>query len=126
MDRLLETFADRPSAVFSAGVFPAINFTEDQNHYYLRAELPGVQSEDLDIQATAKNLTISGQRRIDPEDASARYHRREREAGKFSRAFAMPKEIDTDRVEARLVSGVLTVKAPKAESAKPRRIQIAT
>ena len=126
MDRLMESFAERPAGVFSAGVFPAINLTEDANHFYLRAELPGVKSEDLDIQAMARNLTISGERRIAAEDTSARYHRREREAGKFSRAFALPKDIDTDRVEARLVNGVLTVKVPKAESAKPRRIQIAS
>ncbi len=126
MDRLMENFMDLPAGLFGGGVFPAINLTEDENHYYLRAELPGVQSGDLDIQATAKNLTISGERRIEPEDAAARYHRREREAGKFSRAFAMPKEIDAERVEARLVNGVLTIKVPKAESAKPRRIQIAT
>lgn len=126
MERLMESFMDRPAGFFSAGVFPAINLTEDENHYYLRAELPGVKSGDLDIQAAAKNLTISGERRIEQEDASARYHRREREAGKFSRAFAMPKEIDAERVEARLVNGVLTVKVHKAESAKPRRIQIIT
>ncbi len=126
MERLMESFMDRPAGFLSAGVFPAINLTEDENHYYLRAELPGVKSGDLDIQAAAKILTISGERRIEQEDASARYHRREREAGKFSRAFAMPKEIDAERVEARLVNGVLTVKVHKAESAKPRRIQIIT
>ena len=126
MDRIMESFSDRPANFFSSGVFPAINLTEDENHFYLRAELPGVTSEDVDIQATANNLTLSGERRLEPRDASARYHRREREAGKFSRAFAMPKEIDAGRVEARLASGILTVKVPKAESAKPRKIQISS
>jgi HSP20 family protein len=126
MDRIMESFPDRPASPFSAGVFPAINLTEDEDNFYLRAELPGVKSEDVDIQATPRNLTLSGERRLDPQDESARYHRREREAGKFSRAFAMPREIDPGRVEARLSSGILTVRVPKAEAAKPRKIQIAS
>ena len=124
MDRLMETFTDRPSFVPGAGVFPAINLSENENSFFLRAELPGVKPEDLDIQATGRNLTISGERKLAPEDASARYHRREREGGRFSRVFAIPKEIDADRIEARMVNGVLTIKVPKAESAKPRRISI--
>jgi len=97
---------------------------KDDNHFYLRAELPGVKAEDLDIQATGRNVTIVGERKLDTEDASARYHRREREGGRFSRALAMPKEIDADRVEARMQNGMLTLKVPKAESAKPRRVAI--
>ncbi len=124
MDRLMETFTDQPAFVPGAGVFPAINLSENENSFFLRAELPGVKPEDLDIQATGRNLTISGARKLAPEDASARYHRREREGGRFSRVFAIPKEIDADRIEARMADGVLTIKVPKAESAKPRRISI--
>jgi len=124
MDRIMENFMDRPAGSLGAGVYPAINLTEDENHYYMRAELPGIKSEDLDIQATGNNVTVSGERRIEAEESSARYHRREREAGKFSRVFAMPRNIDAGRVEARLINGILTVKVPKAESARPRRIQI--
>jgi len=123
MDRVMDFF-ERPAAGLGAGVFPSINLTEDDDYFYVRAELPGVQTADLEIQATANNLTISGERRPQVEDASAKYHRREREHGKFSRAFSLPKEIDSERVEARLVNGMLTVKVPKAEAAKPRRIPI--
>jgi HSP20 family protein len=124
MDRLMDTFFNRPSAGFTAGVFPALNLTEDDNAFYLRAELPGVAADDLQVQATANNVTISGERRLGAEDSSAKYHRREREAGKFSRAIALPKEIDSDRVEARMSNGVLVLKIAKSETAKPRRIQI--
>jgi HSP20 family protein len=78
----------------------------------------------LDIQCTGKNITISGERRIHPENENARYHRREREAGKFSRVLTMPSDIDSDRIEARLENGVLTVMVPKAEAAKPRQIKV--
>ena len=124
MDRIMDTYVNRPSAGLHAGVFPAINVTEDANNFYVRAELPGVQTKDLDIQATGNNLTISGERKLAPEAESARYHRREREGGRFSRAFSLPKEIDAERVEARLTDGLLTLRLPKAESAKPKRITI--
>lgn len=124
MDRIVDAFLEPRAQGVQAGVFPALNLTEDDNHYYLRAELPGVNAEDLDIQATARQLTIVGERKLAAEDASAKYHRREREGGRFSRALAMPKEIDADRIEARMIDGILTLRVPKAESAKPRRIAI--
>lgn len=124
MDRLMETYGDRPAYAPSAGVFPAINVTESDSHYTLRAELPGVGVNDLEITATGRHLTIAGERKLATEDASARYHRREREGGRFSRALAMPGDIDADRIEARMANGILTLRVPKAESAKPRRITI--
>ena len=120
----MDSVLNRPAAAGHSGVFPAINVSEDANFFYIRAELPGVQADDLDIQTTANSLTLAGERELATEDENARYHRREREGGHFSRAFSLPKEIDTERVEARLVNGVLTLKLPKAESAKPKRISI--
>ena len=124
MDRLMDTVLNRPGNTAHSGVFPAINVGEDGNFFYIRAELPGVDVKDLDIQTTANNLTIAGERKVAPEGEAARYHRREREGGRFSRAFSLPKDIDTERVEARLANGVLTLKLPKAESAKPKKISI--
>lgn len=124
MDRVMDALSGRVQGGIGAGVFPAINLTESDDHFNLRAELPGVKNEDLDIQATANNLTIAGERKLAPIDESAKYHRREREGGRFSRAFALPTEIDPDRIEARLSNGILTVRLPKAESAKPKRIAI--
>ncbi|MGD8847490.1 MAG: Hsp20/alpha crystallin family protein [Desulfobacteraceae bacterium] len=107
-----------------AGVFPQVNITEDADRFYIRAELPGVKTDDLEMQATAKNLSIAGERKIEAENEGGRYHRREREAGKFSRIIAMPTEIDPDRIEAKMQDGILTIRLPKAESVKPRQITV--
>lgn len=123
-DRLANLLAESPQRTIGAGVFPQLNLTEDANKLYLRAELPGVKSDDLDIQATGKTISITGERKIHEENAAARYHRREREAGKFSRVLAMPTEIDADRIEAKLENGILTIMVPKSEAAKPRQIKI--
>jgi HSP20 family protein len=76
------------------------------------------------MQATAKNLSISGERKIESESDGVKYHRREREAGNFSRMITLPTEIDPDRIEARLKDGILTIRVPKAEAVKPRQISI--
>ncbi len=110
--------------LLGSGVFPQINMTEDADRFYLRAELPGVKTNDLEMQATAKNLSIAGERKIEDENEGVRYHRREREAGKFSRIITMPTEIDPDRIEAKMQDGILTIRVPKAEAVKPRQITI--
>ena len=123
MDRLYEN-AVSPHQLPQAGVFPLLNLTEDKDQYHVRAELPGVKADDLDIQVTGKNLSISGERKIATEDESAKYHRREREAGTFSRMIGLPGEVDTGKVEAKLENGILTIVVPKAEVAKPKQITV--
>ena len=108
----------------SAGVFPLINVTEDKRNYYVRAELPGIKSNELDIQVTAEGISISGERKIPVEGDNVRYHRREREAGKFSRLINLPSEIDVNKVEASMENGVLKVTIPKSEVSKPRQITV--
>ena len=117
-------FDAAPSQRVSAGVFPLINLTEDKDNYYVRAELPGVKGDELDIQVTGQNLAISGERKIAAEEEGARYHRREREAGTFSRMIGLPGEVDTDRVEAKLENGILNIVISKAEVAKPKQISV--
>ena len=109
-----------------AGVFPLTNLTEDKDNYYVRAELPGVKGDDLDIQVTDKNIAISGERKIASEEEGARYHRREREAGTFSRMIGLPGDINRDNVDAKLENGILTVVVPKAEIAKPKQISVSS
>jgi len=108
----------------SAGVYPLMNVTEDGDNYSVRAELPGLKADELDISVTGDTLSISGERKLAAEDEKAQYHRREREAGTFSRIVRLPGQIDTGKVEARCTDGVLTVILPKAESAKPKQIAI--
>jgi HSP20 family protein len=107
-----------------AGVFPLMNVTEDTDKYYVRAELPGLSAGELDISVTGDTLSISGQRKLASEDEKAQYHRREREAGRFSRIVTLPGQTDTEKVEASCTDGVLTVTLPKAEAAKPKQISV--
>lgn len=107
-----------------AGVFPLINLTEDKTSYRVRAELPGMRAEELDIQVLGRNLTISGERKIQSEGKDAKYHRRERESGSFSRVIGLPGEINSDQVQAQLVNGLLTVTIPKSQAAKPKQIAV--
>ena len=110
----------------TAGVFPPMNVTEDKNNYYIRAELPGLKANELDISVTGDNLSISGERKLPAEDEKAQYHRREQKAGKFSRIVSLPTLVDTGKVEAHSTDGVLTVVLPKAEAAKPKQITVKT
>lgn len=124
MDRLLGNFSGRRLKKSGTNVFPPVNLSEDKNSYFVRAELPGVNVEDLDIQATLNTLAVSGKRTIPVENENAKYHRREREAGRFSRIINLPDAVDADAIEARLVNGLLTVKIPKSDMAKPRQIKV--
>lgn len=108
----------------AAGVFPLMNVTEDKDNYYVRAELPGLRADDLELSVTGDTLSISGERKIPAEDEKAQYHRRERDAGRFSRIVTLPAQLNTSQVEARCTDGVLTVVLPKAEEAKPRQIAV--
>ncbi len=124
MDRLANAFSGRMPRERIAGVFPLINLTEDNDNFYVRAELPGVNAEDLDISVTGDGLSISGERKIPSESEQAKYHRREREAGKFSRVVTLPSQIDTNKVKASSTDGVLTVTMPKSEAARPKQITV--
>lgn len=121
MDRLIQHSYDERAG---AGVFPLINVTENKDNYYVRAELPGLKTDDLDISVTGNNLAISGERKIAEESKEAKYHRREREAIKFNRIIRLPGQIDSEKIEAKLVNGVLTVVLPKTEEAKPKQITV--
>jgi len=124
MDELYDALSGGTLPMPSAGVFPLTNVTEDNENYYVRAELPGMKSDELDIQVTVKGISISGERKIPEEDANVKYHRREREAGKFSRSISLPGEIDVNKVEASMENGVLTATIPKSEAVKPRQITV--
>ncbi|MBW2312191.1 MAG: Hsp20/alpha crystallin family protein [Deltaproteobacteria bacterium] len=126
MDRLSESLTGSVFREPLAGVFPLMNVTEDPDSYYVRAELPGIKADELNISITGTSLTVAGERTIPAENEEARYHRREREAGKFSRVVSLPSQVDASKVEARCVDGVLTVVLPKAEVAKPKQIAVKT
>ncbi len=122
--RIFNEWSELSNVRERAGVFPPVNVTETRDHFFLRAELPGVTPSDLDIQTAGNSLSISGERKIAEEETSARYHRRERDAGRFSRAIALPGDIDADKITAKMTDGILEIVVPKAERAKPRQIEV--
>lgn len=103
--------------------FPAVNVWQSDNEVFAEAEVPGVKGEDLDVSVVGNELTIKGTRQ-DVAGEQAEYHRRERGTGAFVRVIRLPVEVDAEKVEASLRDGVLTLTLPKAEAAKPRRINV--
>jgi HSP20 family protein len=111
------------SRTSGSGAFPLINVFNDGEDFVLVAELPGVKKEDLDIQVRGDTLRIQGKKTIAYEE-NASVHRRERAAGQFDRTLTLPAEVDAAKVAAEYRDGVLTLRLPRAESAKPRTVQI--
>lgn len=124
LNRLMGDVDRGPFRQTGRGVYPLINLTEDQDNYYLRAELPGITKDDLELNVTDDNISISGSRKMKEEDEKATFHRRERDAGRFSRAITLPSKVDNSKIEAGLTYGILEVTLPKAEETKPKKIQV--
>ena len=123
MERLFDSLTDF-TGVRSAGVFPAINVSEDAESVYVRAELPGIKTDDLDITMESDTLTIAGERKPVTEEESVSYHRREREWGAFRRSFSLPTRVDSDKVAARYLNGILTITLPKSADSRPKQISV--
>lgn len=119
----LDHWLDSVSATTDAAWSPATDVRETDTEFVFDVEVPGVAREDISVVATGNRLAITGELKRD-EETEGRYHRRTRRSGKFSYSVTLPRDVDTDRVEATLESGVLTVRVPKAEKAQPRRIEI--
>ncbi len=109
--------------------YPLVNLNEDRDNLYIEALMPGVDPKSLDVEIVQGTLRLTGEKPRWPagapkvqEDA---YHRNERAAGKFVRTVSLPTDVDDKRIEAKYEHGVLRVTLPKAESAKPRQINVA-
>ena len=124
LDKLYDAFAGRRGIAPAAGVFPLLNVSEDKENLYVRAELPGIVPEEIEIATKESNLIIKGERKIAAEGGKVSYHRREREAGRFRRIISLPARVDADKVTAAFKHGVLTVTLPKAAEARPRQIEV--
>ena len=108
------------------GVYPALNIFEEEGGeaIVLKAEVPGMKRDSLEVEAVGNRLLVAGVREIPSPEGEFRYHRRERQAGEFRRVFRLPYEVDRDKASASYRDGILTVRLEKAEAAKPRQIQI--
>jgi len=107
----------------SAAGFPPINTWSDEDAVHVEAEVPGMRLEQIEVTVAGNQLTLSGER---PEvsEPGVTLHRRERPVGRFTRALTLPYDVESGQVEARLAQGVLSIDLPKAQSARPRKIEI--
>ena len=103
---------------------PAVDIYETENELVLKADLPEVDPSNVDIRVENQTLTISGERKFESDKSEKGFHRIERSYGAFTRSFTLPNTFDTGSVSAAYKNGVLTVKLPKKEAAKPRQIKI--
>jgi HSP20 family protein len=104
---------------------PPVDIYEGGNHeMIIKAELPDIRREDIDIRVEDNTLTISGEKKVDENVKQDQFHRIERVYGSFTRSFSLPATIDTEKVKADFKNGVLTITLPMREEAKPKQIQV--
>ncbi|MBF0588568.1 MAG: Hsp20/alpha crystallin family protein [Magnetococcales bacterium] len=101
-----------------------VDIREDKEAITIRADVPGMQQEDITVHLDQGQLTLSGERKFEDEARQEDYHRVERAYGRFSRTFQLPTTTDVERVDASYTNGVLEVVLPKKEEAKPRAIEV--
>jgi len=103
---------------------PSVDIFETENELVLKADLPEVKAEEIEVRVEDSTLTIKGERKFERDETTRGYHRIERSYGTFTRSFTVPATVDSDKVAAEFKNGVLTVKLPKKEAAKPRQVKI--
>jgi HSP20 family protein len=103
---------------------PSVDIYETENELVLKADLPDVDLQDIDVRVENQTLSISGERKFAKEETTKGYHRMERNYGRFTRSFAVPNSFDTEKIAADYKNGVLSVSLPKKEAAKPRQVKV--
>ena len=132
-NRMFNTFNDRfglsrksdsDEKYENAVWMPLTYIAEDNENYYLKADLPGIKKEDVKISYTEGSLSISGEKSQEKKSKDKKYHRIERSYGKFYRSFNLPEQIKEDQIKAEFKDGQLIVTIPKADEVKPKEIDI--
>jgi HSP20 family protein len=124
VNRLVERWGEGSRHVFGTVEYPPVNLWEDDDVFVLEAELPGLDLKDLEMYVTGHDqLTLKGERKV-PKPEKGVQHRQERGFGSFARTITLPMDVDATKVEARLDNGVLSVRLPKSEAAKPHKIEV--
>jgi HSP20 family protein len=129
--RLNRLFGDAPSQrageedmMSFSGWSPAVDVQETDKEYVIKADLPDVKKEDVKVELLDGALTIEGERQQEKEEKGKKFHKIEREYGKFLRRFALPNEVDASKVQAEFKNGVLNVHLPKSITAKPKAVAV--
>jgi len=107
-----------------SGWSPALDLHEDTDNFFVSAELPGMKKEEIEISLQDGVLTLSGERKHEKTENTTEIHRSERFVGRFQRTLTLPAAVDADKVKASYQEGILNVTLPKAETAKPKQIQV--
>ena len=126
MNRVFDAFLGMPAGNGRAvrRWVPAMDLVESDDHLVLRADLPGLERDDVEIEIKDGVLTLSGERNAEHEEKADGFYRVERAYGSFSRSVTLPESIEPDRVSAEFANGVLEVRIPKPEERKPHRVEI--
>src|ERR671914_2828335 len=122
MDRVFDAFFGQTEQ--GRRWVPPMDLVEADDHFVLKADLPGLSEGDVNIEVQDGTLTISGERKAEHEARERGWYRIERSFGSFSRSLTLPDGVDADRISAQFDRGVLEVTIPKPEERKPRRVQI--
>ena len=127
MSRVLEGFYRRPQEDLNRGTWvPVVDiYSNGQHELVLKAELPDMKEEEIELTVEDNTLTLSGEKKLDTEVSEEQFHRIERSYGSFARTFALPPTVDASKVSAQYKAGVLTVRLPLREEAKPNKIKVA-
>ncbi len=123
IDRMFDAFLGTANGTTRRWV-PAMDLVETDDEFVLRADLPGLEADDVEIEVQDGLLTVSGERKTEHEEQKDGYHRVERAYGSFSRSLSLPQGVDADQVQADFDKGVLEVHIPKPAERKPHRVQI--
>ena len=126
MNRILDRFDSRPQEDITRGAWvPAVDiYSNGQHELVLKAELPDMKEDEIDLSVEDNTLTLRGERKLDREVTEEQFHRIERGYGPFARTFALPPAVDSGNLSAEYKGGVLTVRLPLREEAKPKQIKI--
>ena len=125
VDRLNRMFSEFYGDAFARGWVPPVDIYETDDHeVVLKAEVPEMKREDIDVTFENGVLTLKGERKFEQEANRDRYQRLERRYGSFSRSFTLPNTIDASRISAAYKDGVLTIRLPQREEAKPKQIAV--
>jgi len=103
---------------------PAVDIAEHDDQYVVKMELPGVSKEEVKITLESNILTVRGEKKQEKETKKENYHRIERSYGSFQRSFTLPTTVKNDKIDASFKDGILNIKLPKAEEAKPKQIEV--
>lgn len=124
MDRLFDDAFTRPFNVSAVSAIPAIDLYQTADEVVVKAALPGLKTEDVQISVTGEVLTLRGEYKQEEEKKEATWHIREQRYGSFERSILLPTDVQTDKAKADFENGILTISLPKAETVKPKTINI--